>query len=299
MMTRRALTPANLTGTFPAIVTPFTERGEAVDFESFGNLIDYQISHGVTGIVVCGSTGESVTLEESEYRSVIEFARRHVGDRGAVIAGIGAQSTSRAVALARFLASVEVDGILLVTPPYNKPTQAGLVSHFAAVRDAVAVPLIAYNVPSRTGVNLLPQTVARLVEQGLIVGIKESSGSIDQALDIVALIGERAALLAGEDSLVTPTMSIGGRGVVSVTANVVPEVVSALTRAALSGEWSRAKDIQLELLPLARAVFTETNPIPIKAALHLKGLIRFPTTRLPLTPAEPATIARLKEVLGV
>ncbi len=298
-MTHFALTPATLTGTYPAIVTPFTERGDAVDFDSFGALIDFQISHGVNGIVVCGSTGEAVTLEESEYRSVIEFARRQVGDRATVIAGIGAQSTTRAVSLARFLASVGVDGILLVTPPYNKPTQNGIVSHFAAVHAAVPVPIIAYNVPSRTGVNLLPKTVGRLADEGLIVGIKESSGSLDQALDIVALIGERAGLLSGEDSLVTPMMSIGARGVVSVTANVVPELVSALTSAALTGDWTRAKELQLELLPLARAVFTETNPIPIKAALHLKGLIRFPTTRLPLTPAEPATIARLKEVLGV
>lgn len=293
------LTPSSLAGTFPAIVTPFTERGEAVDFDSFGTLIDYVIAHGVTGLVVCGSTGEAVTLSAEEYRNVIEFARHRVGNRATVVAGVGASSTSRAVELAQLVSAIGVDAILLVTPPYNKPTPTGVVAHFAAVRSSTAAPIIAYNVPSRTGMNLLPHTVGRLVDEGLIIGLKESSGSVDQALDVAALCGKRLAVLAGEDSLVTPIMSIGGRGVVSVTANIVPEIVAALVNAALNGRSNEARDIQIELLPLARAMFTETNPIPVKSALHLKGLIRFPTTRLPLTPPEPATLDRLRTVLGL
>ncbi|MFM1848074.1 MAG: hypothetical protein RL417_1548 [Pseudomonadota bacterium] len=295
------MAPGNqlLWGTFPAIVTPFSDDGSRVDFDSFKELLDFQIAHGVSGVVVCGSTGETATLSEDEYRDVVSFARNYVGSRAAVIAGIGANSTKRAVELAAFLESVGVDGILLVTPPYNKPTQNGLLAHFAAVRAAVDTPIIAYNVPGRTGVNLLPKTVGRLADEGLIAGLKESSGSIDQVLDIVSLVGSRIALLSGEDSLIHATMASGGVGAVSVVANVDPALVVRITAAALKEEWRGARDAQLQMLPLARAVFTETNPIPIKAALWLKGLIRYPTTRLPLTPAEPQTIELLKRVLAL
>ena len=286
-------------GTYPAIVTPFNESGSEVDYDSFRELLDFQIEGGVRGVVVCGSTGETATLSDEEYRAVVSFAQKHVSGRAQVIGGIGASSTSRAVELARFLSSSGVDGILLVTPPYNKPTQNGLFSHFAAVHSAVDTPIMAYNVPSRTGSNLLPKTVARLVDAGIIVALKESSGSMDQVLDILALVGDRLAVLSGEDSLVHATMASGGVGAVSVVANVAPQLVSRLTAAALAEDWRAARDLQREMLPLARAVFTETNPIPIKAALCLKGLIRFPTTRLPLTPAEPATIELLKRVLGL
>jgi 4-hydroxy-tetrahydrodipicolinate synthase len=287
------------TGTFPAIVTPFTEDGGRVDFDSLKELLDFQIGHGISGVVVCGSTGETATLSEDEYHHVVSFTRDYVGSRATVVAGIGASSTTRALELAAFLESVGVDGILLVTPPYNKPTQNGLLAHFAAVRAAVDTPIIAYNVPGRTGVNLLPKTVGRLVDEGLIAGLKESSGSIDQVLDIVSLVGSRIALLSGEDSLIHTTMACGGVGAVSVVANIEPALVVRITAASLSEEWRVARDAQLQMLPLARAVFTETNPIPIKAALWLKGLIRYPTTRLPLTPAEPQTIETLKRVLAL
>lgn len=291
------LSTATVSGVFPAIVTPFTADGGAIDYDSLRELLDYQLRGGVRGVVVCGSTGETVTLSDDEYRAVVTFVRSHVGDRGAVIAGIGANSTARAVALARFVESAEVDGILLVTPPYNKPTQNGIVAHFAAVRDATETPIVAYNVPSRTGVNLLPQTIGRMVAEGLIIGIKESSGSIDQALDLLSLTGDRAAVLSGEDALIHPMMACGGKGAVSVVANVFPDMVAEMVRAALESRWDDSRRIQMKLLPIVRAMFVESNPIPVKAALALKGLIRYPTTRLPLTPAEGPTVELLKRVL--
>ena len=293
------LTRESLKGAFPAIVTPFTGDGGALDLSSYRELLDYQLTLGVSGVVVCGSTGETVTLTDDEYREMVSVTREHVGSRGFVIAGIGANSTARAVELARYLDTTGVDGILLVTPPYNKPTQAGILAHFEAVRGSSALPIIAYNVPGRTGINLQPRTVEKMVDRGLIIGLKESSGSMDQILDIVALTDGRLALLSGEDSLVHATMASGGCGVVSVTANVVPDLVSNLTTAALEGRWEDARKLQLEMLPIARACFVETNPIPIKAALYLKGIIRHPTTRLPLTPAEPSTVEQLKRVLGL
>jgi len=293
------LSSETLRGAFPAIVTPFTADASAVDYDSFGELIDHQLRGGVRGIVVCGSTGETATLTDEEYRAVVTFARSRIGDRGFVIAGIGASSTARAVDLARFLQSLAVDGILLVTPPYNKPTQNGLVAHFSAVRSASDTPLIAYNVPGRTGVNLLPKTVGRLVAEDLIIGIKESSGSVDQALDIFSIVGGRTAVLSGEDSLVHPIMACGGTGTVSVVANLFPDKVSEMVRAGLDGRWEESRSIQMSLLPVARAMFVETNPIPIKAALAMKGLIRCPATRLPLTGAETTTIELLKSTLAL
>ena len=188
---------------------------------------------------------------------------------------------------------------MLVSPPYNKPPQNGLVAHFAAVRSACDTPIIAYNVPGRTGVNLLPKTVGKLVTEGLIIGIKESSGSVDQALDIFSLVGDRTAVLSGEDSLVHPIMACGGKGTVSVVANILPDAVSEMVRAGLEGRWEESRAIQLDLLPVARAMFVETNPIPVKAALAMKGLIRFPATRLPLTAADAATVELLKTTLSL
>jgi 4-hydroxy-tetrahydrodipicolinate synthase len=295
-----ALTRSELCGAIPAIVTPFSKDGATVDHQSLERLALAQLQGGCAGIVVCGSTGEAVTLDDHEYRAVIATvsgAVRSFG-KGFCVAGIGSSSTARAAAIAESLGD-SVDALLLVTPPYNKPTQEGILAHFEAVRAKAKAPIIAYNVPGRTASNMLPATVATLAERGVIIGIKESSGSIDQVTEIAAAVGNSISVLSGEDSLVLPTLVLGGRGVVTVTGNVVPEKVSAMVASGLAGEWERCRALQFETLPLTKSMFMETNPIPVKAALALKGMIAHPTVRLPLTPATRATIDRLKHILAL
>lgn len=295
-----AITRTELCGAFPAIVTPFTKDGSAVDLRSLERLAMVQLQGGCAGIVACGSTGEAVTLNDDEYRAVITTVAGVVRTfgKGLCIAGIGTSSTARAVALAEALGDA-VDALLLVTPPYNKPTQEGIIAHFEAVRAKAKAPIVAYNVPGRTASNMLPATVTTLAERGVIIGIKESSGSIDQVTEIAAAVGDSISVLSGEDSLVLPTLALGGRGVVTVTGNVLPDKVSALVASGLGGDWELCRSIQFETLPITKAMFLETNPIPVKAALALKGMIANPTVRLPLTPASRATIERLKQVLAL
>lgn len=289
-----------LCGAIPAVVTPFTRDSSEVDYSSLERLIGTLLQGGCSGVVVCGSTGEAVTLSDDEYRAVIKAACAVVRSfgKGFCIAGIGSSSTARSAAMAEALGE-SVDGLLLVAPPYNRPSQEGILAHFDAVNKIARAPIIAYNVPSRAAVQILPETIKILVDRELIIGVKESSGSIDQVTDIAASTLGRAALLSGEDSLVLPTMALGGQGVISVTANLIPDKISALVDACRRGDWERARQLQFETLPLTRAMFAETNPIPVKAALALKGVISNPAVRLPLLPASRSTVEKIKGLINL
>jgi len=257
-----------------------------------------QIEAGVDGLVACGSTGEAASLSEEEYALVLSQVRETARGRVPCLGGISVSSSARAVEMAKVIEKAGLQGILLAAPPYNKPPQSGIVAHFSAVHSAVSLPIVAYNIPGRSGVNIQPLTIAQLAKEGVIIGLKEASSSLDQALDILVECGERISLLSGEDSLVLALMACGGRGVISATANVAPREFADLTRAALAGAWEEARELQLKLLPLVRCMFAETNPIPLKAALAMRGVIRSSAVRLPLVEAKPETKERIKRVLG-
>ncbi len=281
-------------GSYVAIVTPF--RNGKVDEKAFGDLIEWQIERGTNGIVPCGSTGESATLTHEEHDRVIaltvEVARRRVP----VIAGTGSNATHEAIRLTKHAKSAGVDAALLVTPYYNKPTQEGLFQHFEAIARAVDLPLVLYNIPGRSVVNMTPQTVARLATITNIVGIKEASGNLAQMSDIVAACGERFTVLSGDDALTLPLLAVGGKGVISVTANVAPAETAELVSAALKGDWDHARRIHYRLLPLSNAMFLETNPIPVKAALAMMGRCA-DELRLPLTTMSDGPKAQLRQVM--
>ncbi len=292
-------TAKTLKGTITAIVTPFSKDGSSVDYQSLEKLIESQIKSGVDGIVTCGSTGEASTLSDNEYRDVVKFTAQLIKGRILTIGAVGSNNTQRAVEQGRICEQAGQDALLVVAPAYNKPPQEGLLAHFREVRKGVKIPVVAYNIPGRTGVNMQPQTLARLAEEGTIVGLKDATGSIDQALDLAALTGDSLAVLSGEDSLVLPLMSIGGRGVISASANADVEGFLKITDSFLSGDIDAARRAQLAVLPLVRMMFSETNPIPVKAALALKGIISYPTVRLPLVAAQPKTVEGLKRIFGL
>ena len=282
-------------GTYTALVTPF--RGDEIDEGAFRALIDEQVAAGVEGIVPCGSTGESATLSHDEHERTIKIAIDEARGRLKVIAGTGSNNTREACRLTRAAADAGADGALLISPYYNKPTQHGHVEHYKAVAAAAAdLPLILYNIPGRTGMNMAPETVARLAEVKNIVGIKEASGSVDQWLSIMRLCGPDFSMLAGDDAATVPIMALGGHGVISVITNVIPARFKAMVDAATAGDFRTARAIQYETLPLLQALFLEVNPIPVKAALAMMGKIRN-ELRLPLTPMSAAPAARLLEVL--
>lgn len=291
------ITAQNLKGTIPALVTPFTLDGSAIDYESLTSLIEWHIRAGVSGVVVSGSTGEAATLSEQEYADLVNAAVKICNGKIPCIVGIGSNSTDKAAKQASLLEQLGADAILLVAPPYNKPPQDGIFAHFAKVKAASSLPIIAYNVPGRTSVNILPKTIARLAADGIIIGLKEASGSQDQLMDIYALVGDKISLLSGEDSLVHATMTCGGRGTISASANVAPEMFVEITEAALSGNFSASLKAQVRALPIVRAMFAETNPIPVKTALALRGAIKHPTVRLPLVPASAQTVELIKGAL--
>lgn len=282
------------TGSLVAIVTPF--RQGKVDERALAELIEWQIAKGTSGIVPCGTTGESATLSHDEHNRVIELTVEVVRRRVPVIAGTGSNSTEEAIALTRHAKQAGVDGALLITPYYNKPTQEGLYRHYKAVAESVDLPLVLYNIPGRTGVNMLPATIARLSAIHTIVGVKEGSGSVQQASDIVQMCGDRLTVLAGDDSLTLPMMAIGGKGVITVTANIVPAEMAALVNAFAEGKVEEARRLHFKLSPLFAALFYETNPIPIKEALGLMGKID-PELRLPLCPMGHDTREKLIRVL--
>jgi 4-hydroxy-tetrahydrodipicolinate synthase len=286
-------------GSMVAIITPF--KNGRFDEKAFEDLISSQIAEGTAGIVPCGTTGESATLSHEEHIRVIELAVSVVGGRVPVVAGTGSNSTEEAVALTRSAKKAGADAALLICPYYNRPTQEGLYRHFKAVATAVDLPLMPYNIPGRTGVNLLPATVARLVDSKTgeknIVAIKESSGSLQQISEVIRLTGDRLAVLSGDDALTLPILSLGGRGVVSVAANLVPGDCAEMVRAALKGDWDKARRLHFGMSRLVDALFLETNPIPVKTAL---GWMKRCTdeVRLPLCPMSESSQALLKKAMN-
>jgi len=267
------------TGSLVAIVTPF--RKGKVDERAFGDLIEWQIANGTNGIVPCGTTGESATLTHEEHHRVVKLAVEAARKRVPVVAGSGSNSTDEAISLTRHAKESGADGALLITPYYNKPTQEGLYRHYKAVAEAVDLPQVLYNIPGRTGVNMLPSTVARLAAMKNIVGVKEGSGSVQQASEIVQTCGERITVLAGDDALTLPMMAVGGKGVITVTANIMPKDMAELVASFQAGRLEEARRIHFKLSPLFAALFYETNPIPVKEALGMMGKID-PELRLPL-----------------
>ncbi len=268
-------------GAIVAIVTPF--KTGKVDEEGLRSLIEFQIQNGTDGIVPCGTTGESATLSYDEHNRVIDVTIEAVGGRVPVIAGTGSNSTSETIMLTRHAEEAGADAALLITPYYNKPTQEGLYRHYRAVSEAVEIPIILYNVPGRTGVNMLPDTVARLAEFKNIVGIKEATGNMAQVSDIIERCPEDFVVLSGDDFTTFPILCLGGKGVISVTSNVAPGDVASMIDAFEQGDVEVARSIHYRLMPLNRAMFLETNPIPVKTALSIMGRIE-EEFRLPLSP---------------
>lgn len=282
------------TGSLVAIVTPF--RKGKVDERALADLIEWQIANGTNGIVPCGTTGESATLSHDEHNRVIELTVEVVRRRVPVVAGTGSNSTDEAIALTKHAKQAGADAALLITPYYNKPTQEGLYRHYRAVAEAVDLPLVLYNIPGRTGVNMLPATIARLTTLPTIVGVKEGSGSVQQASDLVLMCGNRLTVLAGDDALTLPMMAVGGKGVITVTANIVPAEMARLVASFAEGKIEEARRIHFKLSPLFAALFFETNPIPVKEALSLMGKID-PELRLPLCPMANDTREKLIQAL--
>lgn len=281
------------TGSFTALVTPFQPNG-SIDFEAYGRLIDFQLEKGINGIVPCGCTGEAATLSHAEQKQCIRFAVERVAGRVPVVAGSGSNNTAEALELTAFAKEAGCNGALVITPYYNKPTAAGQIAHYTAIANAVDIPLMLYNVPGRTGTKMMPETIAELSKIPNIVSIKEACGDVDQVSQIKSLCG--ISVISGDDSLTLPMMAVGAVGVVSVASNVVPAEVSGLCAAAAKGDYNAARALHYKLMPLFKALFTETNPMPVKAALAKMGLIRN-NLRLPLVPMSGAAYSKLEPVL--
>ncbi|MBQ6453988.1 MAG: 4-hydroxy-tetrahydrodipicolinate synthase [Coriobacteriales bacterium] len=272
-------------GAATALVTPTTPDG--VDYPAFARLIDWQIEQGIDALVIAGTTGEGSTLDDAEHRAVVKFAVEQAAGRVPIIAGTGSNDTSYAIDLTRYCCSVGVDGVLVVTPYYNKATQKGLAAMYTAIADASDKPLILYNVPSRTGVNIEPSTYAAVADHPMIAGIKEANGYISKIVDAFHLVGDKLHIYSGNDDQIVPIMSMGGKGVISVLSNVLPGETSKLCKLCLAGDFAAATKMQLEYLPLIHALFCEVNPIPAKAAMAAMGFCQN-YLRMPLCPMEPA-----------
>jgi 4-hydroxy-tetrahydrodipicolinate synthase len=281
-------------GSMVALVTPFKDG--KVEWKSLDGLVEFHIKNGTHGIVPCGTTGESATLSHQEHNDVIRAVIKAVNRKVPVIPGTGSNSTDEAIHLTREAEKAGADGALLISPYYNRPTQEGIFQHYKKVASSVGIPLIVYNIPARTGSKIEPETLARLSEIKNIAGVKEATGSVDQAIDVIRLCNPRFAVFSGEDSLTFSLMALGGKGVISTVANIVPKEMSDLTAACLKGDWEQGRKVQLNLLPLIRAVFIETNPIPIKTALFLMG--KCPgDLRLPLTPMSEGNLKKLRQTM--
>ena len=283
-----------LKGSATAMITPFTDDG--IDLEAFGEMIEYQIAAGTDALVVLGTTGEPVTMTEDEKTALVRYAVQKVAGRAKVIVGAGGNCTAHAVEAAKQAEALGADGILSVTPYYNKCTQKGLYEYYAALCAAVEIPVIAYNVPSRTGVNLLPETAARIAELDNLTGIKEASGNMAQILETMRLVRGKCDVYSGDDALNLPILSAGGRAVISVVGNLAPKGVKALTLAVERRDLNEAIRISDALLPLTKACFTEVNPIPVKAGMNYLGF-RAGTPREPLTQIEPEHGKQLKDAM--
>jgi 4-hydroxy-tetrahydrodipicolinate synthase len=278
-------------GALSAIVTPF--RDGEVDERALRDLIEWQIQSGIDGLVPCGSTGESATLTHDEHDRIIKITIEQARKRVPVVAGTGSNSTVEAIRLTASAREMGADGALLISPYYNKPTQEGIFRHYKMIAAAVDLPLLVYNIPARTGSNIVPETFARLCEVRNIAGIKEAAGSMDQISDIHRLCGDRLTILSGDDALTLPAMALGAKGVIATSSNVIPREMHELAAAALAGDFARAKEIHYKFLPLMRALFLETNPIPLKHALGLMGKCS-PELRMPLTPLSAPAADKLR-----
>jgi len=283
-------------GSIVALVTPF--KGDKVDEVSYKKLVDWQIGEGTNGIVPCGTTGESPTLSEKEHEQVIELCVQVVAKRIPVIAGTGSNSTSEAINMTKHAAKVGADAALVVTPYYNKPTNKGIYLHYKAISESADIPIILYNIAGRTGKNIEPELMAKLASDFKnIVGVKEASGSLEQMLRIKELCPKGFFLTSGDDALTLPVLAIGGIGVISVAANIVPRDVAALITAFNKGDLKKAQEINLKLVPLIRSLFIETNPVPVKTACELMGLCNG-ALRLPMCEMEEANLVKLKQALS-
>ena len=279
------------TGMASAIVTPM-KSDLSVDYEALGRFIDFQIEQGINAIVAVGTTGESATLEPEEQKEVIRFTVERVAKRVPVIAGVGTNNTAHVLENTKNACEVGADALLVVTPYYNKATQNGLIAHFTAVADASTVPVILYNVPGRTGCNIQPKTVAKLAEHEKIVAIKEATGNMAQMVEIMSLCGDKIDVYSGEDALTVPMMAMGAAGTISVLSNVVPKESVAMTDACKAGDYKTAAALQCRMLPLINALFSEVNPIPVKAAVSAMGFGE-ENIRMPLSKMEDATRAKM------
>ena len=282
------------TGVATAIVTPLTSEG--IDYKKFAELIEWQISEGVNAIVAVGTTGEGSTLTDEEHKEAIRFCVEQVKGRIPVIAGTGSNDTSYAIDLTKYACEVGADAMLLVTPYYNKATQKGLVASFCAIADASTKPCILYNVPSRTGCNLLPSTVLELADHPNIVAIKEACGNISQIAELISLVGDKLDVYSGNDDQIVPILSLGGKGVISVLSNVLPKETVEMCDKFFAGDVKGSAALQLELLPLINALFCEVNPIPVKAAVAAMGFCEN-YLRLPLTPMEEQNEKKLLSLM--
>jgi 4-hydroxy-tetrahydrodipicolinate synthase len=282
-------------GSIVALVTPF--KNGKVDWQSLEGLVEFHIQNGTNGIVPCGTTGESATLDHAEHHDVIKAVVKAVKKRVPVIAGTGSNSTQEAIDLTIGAERAGADGALLISPYYNRPMQEGIYQHYKAVAAAVGIPLIVYNIPARTGSKIEPETLARLSEIKNVAGVKEATGSVDQAIDVIRLCGDRLAVFSGEDSLTYSLMALGGKGVISTVANIAPKAMADLAAACLKGDWEKGRELQFRLIPLIRAVFIETNPIPSKAALALMGKCGN-EMRLPLTAMAEGNVKKLRQAMA-
>ena len=281
-------------GAATALITPLTEEG--IDYEAFGRLIDWQIENGIDALVICGTTGEGSTLTDEEHRAAIKFAVERADHRVPIIAGTGSNDTAYAIDLTRFAYEAGADATLVVTPYYNKATQKGLIKMFTAIADAAPIPMILYNVPSRTGVNIEPDTYLALADHPNIVAIKEASGNISKIAQIARLVGNKLDIYSGNDDQIVPIMSLGGKGVISVLSNLIPAETSEMCKAYLRGDTQKSLALQLKYLDLIDILFCEVNPIPVKAAMNILGFCEN-YLRLPLTPMEENNRAWLCEIM--
>ncbi len=281
-------------GSVVALVTPF-KQDFSIDFDAYARLIEFQIENGTHGIVPCGCTGEAATLSHDEQKAIIKYCVERVAGRVAVVAGTGSNNTKEALNLTAYAKEVGADAALLITPYYNKPTAAGLIAHYTLIAEKTGIPIMLYNVPGRTGTKISPETIAQLSKVAHIVSVKEACGSVEQVTDILSLCDIN--VMSGDDSLTLPMMAVGARGVVSVAANVVPDRVAAMCNVFDEGDIEGARKIHYELAPLVKALFVETNPMPVKAILAAMGMIEN-VLRLPLTPMLPEKFRSIEPVIG-
>ncbi len=288
----------SFTGSYVALVTPWNKDLSGIDYGALRDIIEWHIESGTDGIVPAGTTGESATMTHEEHDSVIQKTVEFVNGRCKVLAGAGSNSTAEAISLAKRAKAAGADSLLVITPYYNRPTPEGLYRHFGAVAENCDLPMMIYNVPSRTGTNILPETVLRINRDfPSVSGVKEASGNVDQSSLIVGGCGGRMEVMSGDDSLTLPIMAVGGTGVVSVIANIAPKETKALVSAALSGDYAKAREWHHRLMPIMKACFVETNPAPVKAALEMMGRLNG-RMRLPMAEVTPHSADIIRDALG-